>query len=167
MQLRPSDFTDFPYNSILQKIEPETIAQNVMVMLESLGNVFRKLTWEEYRARRLVGNGIWSSSHDEFWFEEVISYCKSANAAILFSPEWHRDKAPEKEGVGCGCPSCKNSIGSAALLFAHEATELILRELNGRSGFDDWYESLDNDIQNEIYHTMKVIIVQEYNCMGE
>lgn len=37
----------------------------------------------------------------------------------------------------------------------------ILSELNDRSGFDGWWDGIDDDIQKEIHETIAKIILQE------
>ncbi len=83
----PSDFTNFPLESVLQKCESETIAQNIMKILERTGNVFRELTFEEYRIERLKDGDF--SEGEENYFEKVIGYCVDSKCAKLFSEAWN------------------------------------------------------------------------------
>ena len=87
--MKPSDFTKYPWSSILQKSECETIAQNIMIILKRTGNKFRKLTFAEYKNERLKdGNFTDSELH---FFQQVISYCTSANKAKTFSKVWSHE----------------------------------------------------------------------------
>lgn len=83
---KPSDFTKHPWNSVLQKDEPEVVARNIMVIMSQTGDTWRPLDWEEYKAERLKDG---SFSHTEKrYFDQVIGYCKSPDTAVLFSPDW-------------------------------------------------------------------------------
>lgn len=83
---KPSNFKKYPWNSVLQKSESETIAANIMVILERTGNKFRPLTWTEYKKERLKDGNF--TELEKGYFEEVIPYCKSADTAQLFSKSW-------------------------------------------------------------------------------
>lgn len=82
----PSNFTVQPIASVLRKSEAETIARNIMVILERTGNTFRNLSWEEYKEERLK-DGHFTESEKKY-FDQVIDYCASAETARLFSPAW-------------------------------------------------------------------------------
>ena len=84
--MKPSNFTDYPWSSVLQNSESETIAQNIMKILKRTGNEFRPLYWEEYKEERLKDGNF--SSNEKSIFESVITYCKSPQTAILFSKTW-------------------------------------------------------------------------------
>lgn len=86
--MKPSDFTNQPYNSALQKTEAEIVARNVMVILKRTGNEFRKLTWEEYTEERKK-DGNFTESEKQY-FDKVIPYCEAPMTARLFSPEWNK-----------------------------------------------------------------------------
>ena len=45
---------------------------------------------------------------------------------------------------------------------AYVIVDNILQELLGRSGFDDWWDDIDYDIQDEIMNELAKIIVKEY-----
>jgi hypothetical protein len=84
--MTPSDFNKYPWNSVLQKCECETIAQNIMVILKRTGNTFRPLTWEEYKKERLKNKDFTES--EKQYFDKVIPYCKNEDTAKLFSKKW-------------------------------------------------------------------------------
>ncbi len=84
--LKPSLFTILPIGSVCQKSEAETIATNIMVILKRTGDIFRKLTWEEYKEERLKDGKF--SSGEASYFDMVIDYCTDAKSASLFSPAW-------------------------------------------------------------------------------
>ena len=60
-----------------------------MVVLKRTGNVFRDIGWEEYKTERLKDKDF--SHGEELYFKDVINYCKSAEAAQLFSKEWSQN----------------------------------------------------------------------------
>lgn len=82
----PSDFTNLPWSSVLNQSEYEVIALNIMEILKRTGNIFRKLTWEEYTKERLKDGGF--SGGEYKFFIEVLPYCRNANTAKLFSKTW-------------------------------------------------------------------------------
>lgn len=84
--MKPSNFTSFPYLSILKDSDSETIARNIMIILERTGDEFRPLSWEEYREERLKDRNF--SNREKAIFEEVIPFCESANTAVLFCKHW-------------------------------------------------------------------------------
>jgi hypothetical protein len=88
--LKPSDFTIHPYSSILKKSEAETIAVNIMVILKRTGNAFRPLSYDEYKAERLKDGNY--TDAEEYYFKQVIPYCKNADTAQLFCPKWRHDE---------------------------------------------------------------------------
>lgn len=85
--MKPSNFTNFPYGSTLQKTEAEIVACNIMKILERTGDTFRNLTWDEYKQERLRDKGF--SVTEKSYFNQVIPYCKTSDTAVLFSPEWN------------------------------------------------------------------------------
>jgi hypothetical protein len=85
--LKPSNFTNYPFSSVFEKSEHETVARNIMVILKRTGDVFRRLTWAEYKKERLK-DGNFSDGELKF-FSEVNKYCRSAKEAVKFSKEWH------------------------------------------------------------------------------
>lgn len=85
--MQPSDFTNYPWGSVAQKSESETVALNIMRILKRTGNTFRPLSWEDYKEERLKDTGF--SETERKYFDEVIGYCKSADTAVLFSSRWN------------------------------------------------------------------------------
>ncbi len=84
--MKPSNFTSYPWSSVLQNSESETIAQNVMKVLKRTGDEFRLLFWEEYKEERLKDGNF--SDREKSIFENVIPYCQSADTAVLFCKTW-------------------------------------------------------------------------------
>jgi len=54
-RFRPCDFKNEPMMSVLKSDLAEVVARNIMVILCRTGNVFRELTFEEYKTERLKG----------------------------------------------------------------------------------------------------------------
>ena len=84
--MKPSNFTSNPMGSVLRKSEFETVAQNIMLILKRTGDVFRELTWEEYKEERLKDRNF--SEREKQYFDGVIGYCNSADKAVLFCNNW-------------------------------------------------------------------------------
>lgn len=84
--LKPKDFNIFPFESVKGSMEHETVALNIMVVLQRTGNKFRHLPWEEYKEERLKDKNF--SEREKGYFNDVIDFCKSPDTAILFSPSW-------------------------------------------------------------------------------
>ena len=51
--MKPSDFLEYPWNSVTKNSEYETIALNIMVILKRTGDEFRELSFDEYKTERL------------------------------------------------------------------------------------------------------------------
>lgn len=90
MKTKPSDFKNYPWDSVLHKCELESIAQNIMIILARTGDTFRKLSYEEYK-NELNKDGQYAQGETDF--NKVIDsgYFKNADTAQLFSKEW-KDK---------------------------------------------------------------------------
>lgn len=84
--MKPSNFTKHPLDSVLKNNESETIARNIMVILERTGNEFRPLGWEEYKSERLKDGNF--TEGEKYYFDKAIDYCKSPDTAKLFSKSW-------------------------------------------------------------------------------
>ncbi len=82
----PSDYTNYPWNSVTKKAECEIVAQNIMKILKRTGNEFRSLSWKEYKQERLKDSAF--TPHEKEYFNNVIDYCESSQTANLFSPKW-------------------------------------------------------------------------------
>ena len=90
-RVNPKDFCDHPYGSVLGESEAETVAQNIIVMLERTGNIWRPLSWEEYITERRKDNpniDDWELANEKRRFYKVIKYCSSAEEAKKFSLSW-------------------------------------------------------------------------------
>jgi hypothetical protein len=85
-EYRPSDFMQYPWSSVEEKCEAEIVARNVMVILGRTGDVWRKLSWTEYRSER-EKDGDFSSS-EKYYFESVRPYTVSEKMARSFSGVW-------------------------------------------------------------------------------
>jgi hypothetical protein len=84
---RPSHFTNYPWSSVKQKSEWESIAQNIMRVMSEHGNDFSiGLSLEQYTAYREKEGGSVRISQESF--DELMEYCKSAETAKLFSKDW-------------------------------------------------------------------------------
>lgn len=84
--MTPSNYCKYPWSSILQKSEAETIALNIMLILKRTGNIFRELSWEEYKSERLKDGNF--SPSEEPYFNQVIQYC-TLEKAKTFSKSWN------------------------------------------------------------------------------
>lgn len=87
--MKPSNFTSHPMGSISQNSETETIASNIMKILQRTGNIFRKLTFKEYKKERLKDKDF--SSIEEDYFNTAIKHCDSADNAQLFCDDWKKE----------------------------------------------------------------------------
>mgnify|MGYP006908356553 CR=1 FL=1 len=87
-QLKPSDFLDRPFDSVLKKLEAEIVARNIMAIMNRTGNNWRRLSWDEYVSERKK-DGNFALSEKEY-FENVIEFCTTPENAILFSRHWGR-----------------------------------------------------------------------------
>ena len=91
MKTKPSDFITYPWNSVMQNSECETIARNIMIILKRTGNTFRKLSWKEYKEERIKDkktDSSYFSDGEEKYFDKVIDYCQSVEKAKTFSSSW-------------------------------------------------------------------------------
>ncbi len=86
MKDKPSDFTNHPFESVLQHTEDEIVAANIMKILKRTGDTFRPLTKEEYTIERLKDGSYTLKELGSF--DKVIEYCQSPDTACLFSKEW-------------------------------------------------------------------------------
>lgn len=86
---KPSDFLlHYPWNSISQKSEAETVARNIMAILTRTGNEWRKLSLSEYQSEREKDGGFTSS--EAGFFIQVAEYTTSPEAAAKFSSAWSK-----------------------------------------------------------------------------
>lgn len=84
--MKPSNFLKHPYDSVLQHTEDEVVARNIMVILNRTGNIFRDLSWDEYKQERLKDENF--SHLEQTSFNKVIKYCQTATDAKKFSKVW-------------------------------------------------------------------------------
>ena len=100
--MTPSNFYHFPMNSILQKSECETVAQNIMRILQRKGNSWRKLSWDEYKTERLKDaekDQFGFSEKEKGFFDQVIDYTVSAEKAMEFCKDWYLDVPNNTKGT--------------------------------------------------------------------
>ncbi len=83
---KPSNFTNYPFNSVFKNCESEVVAKNIMVILKNTGNKWRKLNWKEYKEYREKEGDF--SNLEKNYFEKVVPYCTSPKNASLFSHNW-------------------------------------------------------------------------------
>lgn len=80
--IKPSNFlVDNNGASIFQNSEHETIALNIIKILESTGDTWRKLGWLEYPDPNFTMG-------EKYYFDRVIDYTISPDTAKLFCPSW-------------------------------------------------------------------------------
>lgn len=85
--MKPSDFKNkSTMGSIFRKRECEVVAQNVMKILARTGDVFRLLSWDEYKAERQKDGNF--SEREYRFFDDVVNYCASSHGAAAFCPGW-------------------------------------------------------------------------------
>ena len=96
---RPSDFAKvFPCMSVFGKAEAESVAQNIMKVLENTGDTFRELCWGEY-VKEKEGK---INSDDRWFFKEVVKYCETEEAAREFAVVWWRIVRNGRRACGGG-----------------------------------------------------------------
>lgn len=84
--MKPSNFINYPWSSVLNKSEYETVAQNIMKILKRTGDEFRPLSFTEYKTERIKDGNF--TDNEENYFNEVIIFCRNADSAICFSKTW-------------------------------------------------------------------------------
>lgn len=84
----PSNYTSMPIFSVLQKSEAEIVARNIMIILKRTGNVWRNLSWDEYREERIKDGQF--TMGEETYYNMVIGHCQSPETANLFCKNWHK-----------------------------------------------------------------------------
>lgn len=88
--MNPSDFTEYPWSSVLGNSESETVACNIMVILKRTGDTWRDLTWDEYEKERKKDGNF--SNMEKSYFNKVRPYTISSDSAYKFSPVWAKVK---------------------------------------------------------------------------
>jgi len=84
----PSDFYG-SFNSVFNKSEYEIIANNIMTILERVGNTWKKLPWKTYKRERMKDGAIdWHVEAEREYFDGAVLYCVSPEKAAAFCPRW-------------------------------------------------------------------------------
>ena len=86
---KPSNYTSKPWDSVIGNWEAEKIARNIMVILSRTGNEWRQLSWQEYQEERRKDGGF--TQMEQSYFEQVVSYCASAEDANRFCSSWCKE----------------------------------------------------------------------------
>ncbi len=86
--LLPSDFMSvYPWDSVTQKSENESLACSIMATKNFKGNTWDDVSYEDYLEYRLsIGAQRGNARQDEF--DKVNKYCKNISTAALFSKSW-------------------------------------------------------------------------------
>ena len=85
MELKPSHFWAFPFESIMQNSEAELVALNIMKIRTRLGDKWG-LSWNEYKKERQKDGGF--SYMEKEHFDKVMPKIRDAFGAIGFSEVW-------------------------------------------------------------------------------
>jgi|AntAceMinimDraft_18_1070375.scaffolds.fasta_scaffold191991_1 hypothetical protein len=131
--MRPENFTGYPWGSILQNSQSETIAQNIMKILKRTGNKFRTLSFEEYKSER-IKDGSFTNS-EETYFNDVIKYCSDPKSASLFCNKWSKNSYLRPKTKGELLEALKKNIKCEVDTKCKETTSCILME---NLGFDNF-----------------------------
>lgn len=100
--MKPINFYQHPVGSILKKSEAETVAKNIMRILQRTGNEWRKLTWEEYveeRKKDAADDVFGFSEKEKFFFDQVVDYCTSPEKAQEFCSDWYSNVPEGTQGT--------------------------------------------------------------------
>ncbi|MFS1427789.1 hypothetical protein LMH73_011690 [Vibrio splendidus] len=86
---KPSDYRGYPFASVTKTSECETVARNIMTMMQRNGDEFQLITPEIYRAERLK-NGATDKAVDRElpFYNRVIDYMVSPESVEKFCPSW-------------------------------------------------------------------------------
>lgn len=95
--LKPIQFTGYPWGSIFQNHESEVIARNIMIILARTGNTFRELTYNEYKQERFIDEGMYPENEKPCF--EKVSYLALGKEEDLkkFCPDWSKKINDDKE----------------------------------------------------------------------
>jgi hypothetical protein len=85
MPLKPIDFAAYPWDSVFQNSEHETVASNIMIIM---GDTWEPLSWGQYKKRRLKDGNF--NETEKRYFDAVTKFCKSEDTARCFSPVWEK-----------------------------------------------------------------------------
>jgi hypothetical protein len=64
----------------------------------------------------------------------------------------------ESKGVLCGNEKCRQQYERERNRVSESKVERVIKELNGRKGFDHWWDGIDGEYQREIVEELKAII---------
>ena len=151
--MKPSNFKSDPMGSVLQEAESETIARNIMVILARTGDIFRPLSWKEYKTEREKDKDF--SSGEKSYFEVVIDYCKSPDTARLFSPVWEQAylKAQKAAPATEGQPPYDSNLLNPDYRDINESPEPVKDNQEGlRELLKTIYHEIDIDCISETNH---------------
>lgn len=84
---KPSHFKNKPFLSIVRDEQAEEVALRIMKYLAGNGDTFRGVSWREYFNHRIETDGAIELGEKDA-FASVVSFTHSANAALVFSPNW-------------------------------------------------------------------------------
>ncbi len=85
MELKPSTFLEYPWNSVTNKSEAETIACNIMKIRARLGDAW-PITWATYKSERKKDKGFTETERHRF--DLVLPLIDGPEKAIQFSKTW-------------------------------------------------------------------------------
>lgn len=96
MEKKPSNYTSMPMDSVLQKLEPEIVAQNIMkILAHKRDDQWISLHYDEYETERLADGDY--SEGERHWFNKVIGYCNSPDTADLFCEDWYKETTKQHQ----------------------------------------------------------------------
>ena len=81
----------YPWSSVFQNSEAETVALNIAKILKRTGNTFRLLSREEYTTeckKDGVGQVLYGDPFASYKYEDVAKYLETAANAATFCKDW-------------------------------------------------------------------------------
>ncbi len=84
--MKPSDLNCHPFDSVFDSIESEKVAFNIAEILARTGDVFRRLSWDEYTQERLKDHRV--AAFDKGHFDRVVDYFNTEQSVTFFSLAW-------------------------------------------------------------------------------
>lgn len=84
----PADYISYPWGSILNSTEHEMIARDIMVILYKTGNVFREISFDEYKKEKTKITKNIINASEESRFMQVVNFCKNPYMANSFCKNW-------------------------------------------------------------------------------
>lgn len=82
-----------PTGSVIQNMESEIVAQNILKILNRTKGMFRTLSWEEYETERLKDGKLFFQ--EDKCFLRVVDYTTSKEKCETFSKNWDLRKIYE------------------------------------------------------------------------